>query len=258
MDKSTLITYLDTYLKNADFQDASANGLQVDTSKQEIRKIGFSVDATTYIFEKAKEEKVDMILCHHGIFWGYEQTLVGIPYQRAKKLIENDISLYACHLPLDAHNEVGNNIGLLKGFCNIFWIQEQDQTIEEFWVYKWKNIGFWLKFIAPIHISSLQTSFAETLQLQKKLYNFWNKQMITSICFVSGQWGKALKEAKEKNYDVFVTGEAVHSEICSAKELDQSVFLWGHYETEKIWPKLLAYHLKEKYWIEIVYLDEKY
>ena len=199
-----------------------------------------------------------MVICHHGIFWWYEQVLVGIPYTRAKILLESDIGLYASHLPLDAHREVGNNIGLLKWFCNIFWIKQDQQKIEDFGEYKWKSIGFWLRFQTPVHISSLQTLFAETLHLQKKLYNFWKKDGITSICFVSGQWAKALKEAKEKNYDVLVTGEAVHSDLCMAKELEQSILLWGHYETEKIGPKLLSHHLKESFWVEVIFLDEKY
>jgi putative NIF3 family GTP cyclohydrolase 1 type 2 len=69
MKKQDLINYLDQYLKINDFQDKSKNGLQVDNSKKEIKKIGYSVDASTYIFEKAKEEKVDMVLCHHGMYW---------------------------------------------------------------------------------------------------------------------------------------------------------------------------------------------
>jgi putative NIF3 family GTP cyclohydrolase 1 type 2 len=106
MNKQELITYLDTFLETILYQDSSKNGLQVDTTKNEIKKIGYSVDASTYIFEKAKEEKVDLVISHHGIFWGHEQVLVGIPFLRAKKLIDSDIALYASHIPLDAHREV--------------------------------------------------------------------------------------------------------------------------------------------------------
>lgn len=258
MNKIEWVSYLNDYLKIADFQDTSANGLQVDSSKGEIKKIGYAVDSTSYIFERAKLEEVDMIIAHHGIFWGYEQILTWVPYKRAKILIENDIALYACHLPLDAHPEVGNNIGLLKGFCNIFWIPESQQKIESFGWYKWLDIWFWVRFQKPVHVSSLQTLFADTLWLQKKLYNFWEKQEITSICFVSGHGASATKEAFEKNYDILVTWEIVHYELTFAKELGQSIFVWGHYETEKIWPKLLAHHVQEKFGCEVVFLDEKY
>ncbi len=258
INKKQLLEHLDTYLANPEYQDSSKNGLQVDTSKTSIAKIGYAVDATTYIFDKAKEAGVDMIITHHGIFWGNEETLVWVPYERIKRLIESDIALYSCHIPLDAHDAVWNNIGLLKGFCHIFWMHEKDQKVEKFAHYKGKDIGFWLRFWKQIHISALQTLFADGLWLQKRLYNFWNKTTIESICFISGQWAKYAQEAKEKLYDVIVTGEAVHSEICRAKELWVSLFLWGHYETEKIGPKLLAHHLEKEFWLEVVYLDEKY
>jgi len=277
MEKQELIKYLDEYLKINDFKDNSKNWLQVDNCNSEIKKIGYSVDASTYIFDKARNEDVDLVLCHHGMFWWYENVLVWVPFERAKKLIENNIALYACHLPLDAHSEVWNNIWLLKWFVNIFWLSSsvipaevpgrqypcgtgiyENYSIESFWNWHELDIWFALRFKNKVHISSLQTIYAETLQLQKKLYNFGNKDFIQSIAFGSWWWWSWIKEAKEKWFDLFLTWEAVHHEILWAKELGQSIMLAWHRETEKIWPKLLAYHLRDKFWIEIVFLDEKY
>ncbi|MDD2907659.1 MAG: Nif3-like dinuclear metal center hexameric protein [Candidatus Gracilibacteria bacterium] len=258
MKKEELIKYLDEYLKISEFKDDSKNGLQVDNSKDEIKKIGYAVDANTYIFDKAIEEGVDMVLTHHGLFWGFEQALVGVPFERAKKLINNDISLYSCHLPLDAHNEVGNNIGLAKAFINIFGLQEGEYEIEDFGFYHGIPIGFGIKFKHKIHISNMVTPYAEMMQLTKRLYNFGKKDYINSVAFVSGGALSCVKEANDKNYDVFVTGEGAHYEMTFAKELGQSILIGGHYETEKIGPKLLAYHLRDKFGIEIVFLDEKY
>ena len=258
MKKIELIKYLDEYLKISDFEDSSKNGLQIDSSKEEIKKLGFAVDANTYIFEKAKEEGVDMVLSHHGLFWGFEQTLTGVPYKRAKIMMDNDICSYACHLPLDAHSEVGNNIGLARAFINIFGIQDGEYEIEDFWEYKWNTIWFWLRLKHKMHVSNLVTPYAERMQLLKKFYNFWNKTYLNSIAFVSGWALSNVMEAKEKDYDVFVTWEWAHHEMTLAKELEQCVLIWWHYETEKIWPKLLAYHLRDKFGIEIEFLDEKY
>ncbi|MBU0626659.1 Nif3-like dinuclear metal center hexameric protein [Patescibacteria group bacterium] len=61
------------------------------------------------MFDKAIKEKLDLLIVHHGLFWGIEQTITGLMYKRVSKLIKNDIALYACHLPLDAHPVVGNN-----------------------------------------------------------------------------------------------------------------------------------------------------
>lgn len=258
MDKKELLNYLDEFLHIKEYTDDSKNGLQVDTSKSEIKKLWYAVDATSYIFEKAKKEGVDMVFVHHWIFWWYEQTVTWIPFERISAMIKNDIALYACHLPLDAHSEVGNNIGLVKAFIRIFWLREGEYEIEPFGEYHGSTIWFWLRFKQKMHISNMVTPYGEQMQLLKKLYNFWNKDFIESVAFISGGGASCIKEAKEKNYDVFVTGEAVHYEMCLAKELKQSILLGGHRETEKIGPKLLAHHIKEKFWIETVFLDEKY
>lgn len=259
MNKKELINYLDDYLKNSDFEDSSKNWLQVDSEKNEIKKIWYCVDSSTYIFDKAIEEKVDMVLSHHWLFWWKEEILTWINYNRIKKLFDNNICLYSSHLPLDAHPEIWNNIWLLKAFVNIFGLQEGEYEIEEFWKYNWKYVWFWLKFKNEIHISNIVTPYAEQMQLIKKLYNFWNKEYIKNIAFTSWWWWKQIiQESFDKWFDVYINWELSHWEFTFAKELWQSILVWWHYETEKIWPKLLAYHLKEKFGIEIVVLDEKY
>jgi dinuclear metal center YbgI/SA1388 family protein len=197
-----------------------------------------------------------LLLCHHGIFWGQEEVITWIVFQRIQTLIQNDIALFACHLPLDVHNEVGNNIWLLKAFVRIFDLQDYER--ECFWEYHEQTIGYGIRFKEDIHISNIITPYAEQMQLQKKLYNFSQKNFIHSVAFVSWGWGKAIKEAHEKNYDLFITWEISHSQICLAKELSLNLLIGWHRETEKIWPKLLAEHLKEKFGLEIVFLDEKY
>ncbi len=258
MNKLELVKYLDEYLQIDNFQDSSKNGLQVDSEKIEIKKIWYSVDASTYIFDKAIEEKVDMVLSHHGIFWGHESVLTGIPFRRTRQLLNNDIALYAVHLPLDAHREVGNNVGLMHAFINMFWLQDWEYKVENFWEYHGSTIWFWLRFKNKIHISNMVTPYAEMMQLNKRLYNFWNKEYFSSIAFVSGWALSSAWDANKEWYDVLLTWEWAHQDMILAKELWQTVLIWGHYETEKIWPKLLAYHLRDKFGIEIVYLDEKY
>ncbi len=258
MNKKELVRYLDEYLNISEFNDKSKNGLQVDTSREEIKKIGYSVDSTSYIFDRAIEEDVDMVLAHHGIFWWFEEVLTWVPYQRIKKLMGWDIGLYASHLPLDAHSEVGNNMWLAKAFVRMFWFQEWEYEIEKFCEYHGNYIWYGVRFNKEMHISNIVVPYAERMQLLKRLYNFWDKEFIKSVAFVSWGAGSEYKEASNLWYDVYVTWEASHSDLCAAKELWQSILIWWHRETEKIWVKLLAYHLKEKFGLEVVFLDEKY
>ena len=86
MEKTKLIQFLDEYLQINQYEDSSKNGLQVDNSKKEIKKIWYAVDANSYIFDKAIQEKVDMIICHHGMFRWYEETITWLVYKRINKL----------------------------------------------------------------------------------------------------------------------------------------------------------------------------
>jgi len=255
MQKTQLINYLNDYLKVSEFKDSSKNWLQVDNTKTEIKKIGYAVDATNYIFQKWIQENVDLILVHHGLFRWFEQTLIDVYFERVSSLIKNDIALYACHLPLDAHEEVWNNIWLAKWFIETFNLKEYqlNREIE----YAGEKIGFWLKFNKEILISDLE-KYLENIQLLPNLYNFWNLKAFKSIAFCSGWALSGVKQAFDNQYDIYLTWEWVHHEITFAKDLGQTVILGWHRETEKIWPSLLAKHLEENFDLEIVFLDEKY
>lgn len=140
MKKSELLAYLDSYLEPKKFTDTSKNGLQVDSSHEEIRKIGYAVDANSYIFDRAINEGADFLIVHHGMFWGYESTITGVLFDRVSRLLRNDIALYGMHLPLDAHPVVGNNAGIVAAFVRFFAIA--DAKIEPFGEYRGEVIGF--------------------------------------------------------------------------------------------------------------------
>ena len=140
MEKSELVAYLDSYLEPKKFTDGSKNGLQVDSDQKEIRKIGYAVDANSYLFDRAIREKVDFLIVHHGLFWGFEATITGLLHERISKLIKNEIALYGMHLPLDAHGEVGNNFGIADAFVKFFGLS--DAKIEKFGEYHGEIIGF--------------------------------------------------------------------------------------------------------------------
>lgn len=256
MEKWKLVQYLDDYLAIKIIKDDSKNWLQVDCSKKEIKKIWYAVDASAYIFDKAIAEKVDILIVHHWMFWGFDPVVTWVHYDRIKKLIKNDIALYWAHLPLDAHSEVGNNIWIIKAFVNTFWIK--DYNFSEFWEYKGEMIGYWVTYKNPVHIWAILSTFVEKMQLKKEFYNFWKIDEIKSLAVISWWWWDEIFEAKQKWYDLYITWEVVHHQIINAKDIKQSILIWWHYETEKIWVKLLAHHLEKKHKIETIFLDEKY
>ncbi len=249
MKKNELVNFLDEYLKIDQYEDSSKNGIQVDNEKNEIKKIWYAVDATSYIFEKAVQEWVDMVICHHGMFWWFDPVVVWNHYDRLSKLINNNIALYGCHLPLDGHEEVWNNVMMLNKFIDFFNIK--NSKIEQF------DYSFGLRFNNWIEIEQIK-KYCDKFGLQKWIYNFWNLDNISSVYFSSGGGLFHAKSAKEKGFDFLITWEWAHYEMSLAKDIKQSILVWWHYETEIFGVQALSQKLKDKFGVDIVFLDEKY
>ena len=109
-----LTAYLDDFLGIDDLPDSSLNGLQVEGTA-DVRRVAVATDAALQTFEMARQGRADLLIVHHGLFWGPRPSAVtGGLRQRLQSLLESGIGLYCAHLPLDAHPEVGNNVLLAR------------------------------------------------------------------------------------------------------------------------------------------------
>src|SRR4029453_5688012 len=106
---SDIIAFLDDLLEVADFPDYGPNGLQVP-GREEVTTVATGVSAHRELFERAAEAGAQLVIAHHGVFWGFPPPSVSAPMkERLRVLFDNEIALAGYHLPLDAHPEVGNN-----------------------------------------------------------------------------------------------------------------------------------------------------
>src|SRR5439155_24925 len=115
MRLDTLVQYLDDYLQVRDTRDApdALNGLQV-SNRGEVTRVAAAVDLCHATVQLAAKEGANLLLVHHGVFWGGLRPLAGVMYRRVASLFEHDIAVYASHLPLDRHPDVGNNALLAR------------------------------------------------------------------------------------------------------------------------------------------------
>jgi putative NIF3 family GTP cyclohydrolase 1 type 2 len=126
--RQDLLQAFDALLQPARFKDYGPNGLQVE-GRPEVRKIVSGVTASLALIEAAVAARADAIFVHHGLFWrGQDGRVTGWMKQRLALLLAHDINLYAYHLPLDAHPELGNNaqLGLQLGLAASGRFGEQD------------------------------------------------------------------------------------------------------------------------------------
>ena len=246
MNRDELVAFLDEYLQISAYTDKSSNGLQVE-GKPEVERVAFAVDTTLKTIERAAKAKADMLIVHHGMIWGGLNYITGMHYKRLRALIENGLNLYAAHLPLDVHPEVGNNVELLK----LLGLKPKGP----FGDYRGLSIGYWGEFERPEPIEKVAQIIAEKLDATVKTYEF-GKREVKTVGAVSGAGAFALEEAWKKGIDLLITGESGHADYLTAVDLPQSVLVAGHYKTETLGVKALMGLLKERFGLDVFFIDE--
>jgi len=247
MDLKKITNYLDEYLEVRDFSDVSANGLQVENSGK-VEKIGLAVDAGLEVIEKAAAENCDLLIVHHGLFWGKQMLLQDSHYKRIRALICADTALYAAHLPLDAHPEVGNNAQIAKKI--------DLQQVEPFALYNGRNIGMMGKLKTKKPCEEAIKYFEAQIGRCNHVLNFGSKEIL-SVGVVSGSATDAdlFKEIKKLGIDILITGEPKYEAYYLAKEIGLNIFYGGHYTTETFGIKALGKLLEKELKIKTVFFD---
>jgi len=240
-----LVEFLDDYLNVKEWEDKSKNGLQVE-GREEVKKAVFAVDACMDVFVKAKELNADIVIVHHGLIWNGIESVKGIVKRRLRFLLENEISLYAAHLPLDAHPSVGNNAQLL----NLIGASIKGNFGE----YRGRPIGFWGEFDDERSIDEIARSLKTRLNADIRVLDF-GTDGIKSVGAVSGKGAFAIAEAIERGLDLFLTGEAEHGVYHVAKECKINVIFAGHYATETLGVKALMNVVRERFGIDVEFVD---
>ncbi len=240
-----IVIFLNKYLEVGKFPgDSSWNGLQIEGSG-DVKKIVFGVTAGVDLFKKTKEEGADMIICHHGVFWKEANpSIVGYYKDRVGFLLENNISLYACHLPLDAHRECGNNAEILR-LLNA-------KIKEGFSLRKGENIG-WIGDCSPTTVEDIVKKLQKEINSKSVILNY-GKKKIEKIAVVSGGAPYDVFQAIEKGVDLFITGDAADvTEV--VKDAKMNVIFAGHYATEITGVKALLKIIKEEFNVEALFID---
>lgn len=234
-----IVRYLDDLLRLREFQDHTHNGLQVEGAS-EVSRIGFAVDACAATFEALQD--CGMIVVHHGLWWPSVDRVVGGDRKRLALLMGADINLYAAHLPLDRHPQVGNNACLLRGLGL--------EPAEDF-----GEVGWLGEFAEPLPRADFVARVEELLGGPVRTLDFGAGQVARVAVCSGGGSVSYLRKAVELGADVYLTGEASHPIYHAAREAGMNVVLGGHYATETWGVQALRPLLEEAFGVETRFAD---
>jgi len=248
MNLPELDAYLATLLDHRRWagQDKSLNGLQVSRKNPEVKRVAFAVDACLQSFERAVAVDADVLVVHHGLFWGAPLAVTGDHYRRLRYLMDHDLALWASHLPLDAHPEVGNNAGLASA------LGLTDR--EPFGAYRGNKIGFKGRLPAPLKLDAVCDRLFHGRENVLQILPF-GKAEVTTVGVVSGGAPQEVSDAIAEGLDLYITGDADHTIHHQALEAGINVISGGHYATETWGVRLLAEHLRRETGVLTVFLD---
>lgn len=246
MKLTELVAYLDDYLSVPEYPDArnALNGLQLQ-GHDEVRTVAAAVDASLATIEEAITKGVDLLIVHHGLFWGGLQPLTGRRYAKVRRAIDARLAVYSVHLPLDAHPDVGNAavlgralgldieapFGEYQGVC-VGWRGRMDEP-RDFLLEKLENtVGGEVRLIPG------------------------GPERIQRAAVATGAGGSLIAEAHAAGLDTLITGEGAHHTYFDAMELGVNVFYAGHYATETWGVRALAMHLEGEFGLHWEFIDQ--
>lgn len=247
MHRDDFARTLDAWLEPSRFVDVGENGLQVE-GRAEIKKVVCGVSANLELIDAAIEAGADALFVHHGLVWGGGiRRLTGWLGERVRRLLQAEISLFAYHLPLDAHPTLGNNAGLADALG-----VTQDRTA--FGSYKGQLIGCAGGLAEPQTLGQLASTHEENVGTPLAVFGDLSRT-ISSAGLCSGGAPDLLHEAIEQGLDLFVTGEATEWCKSVAEESGTCFIAGGHHATERFGARLISEALSDELSLESEFID---
>jgi dinuclear metal center YbgI/SA1388 family protein len=225
MKRDDLLSTLDAWFQPGLFRDVAENGLQVE-GRDEVERVVCGVTASQALIDQAVEAQADAIFVHHGIVWGGGmRALKGWLGNRVRTLMQHGISLFAYHLPLDAHAELGNNAGL----ADALGVEPERAPFGE---YKGQSIGFSGRLEEPRSLDAVIATHRENVG--EPLCAFGDRaKKIETVALCTGGAPDLLHEAVDGGFDLYVTGEVTEWVMSVADEAGVAFIAGGHHQTER-------------------------
>lgn len=241
--RDELQSYLSALLAVDRFRDYGPNGLQVE-GRSEVRRIVSGVTASLALIEAAVAAGADALLVHHGLFWrGQDGRVTGWMRRRLGLLLQHDINLYAYHLPLDAHPELGNNARLGA----LLELQPDGRFGEN-------ELGFLGRPAQPLALAELAATLQSRLGRPPTVVA-GDGRPLRRVAWCTGGAQGYFEAAIAAGADAYLTGEISEPQAHYARESGVAYLACGHHASERYGAEALGAHLAERFGLEHRFID---
>jgi len=245
--RDELASYLDEFLDASSLPDYCPNGLQVE-GREEVGRLAIGVTACQALIDEATERGADALLVHHGLFW---TDPAGVRIERSLRarlaaLLSAEVNLFAYHLPLDRHPEVGNNAVLARRLGAA--------EVEQAFVRKGAPIGLACRFGKALPAAEVFARITRETG-REPLVVAGGPAEVKSFGVVTGADPGSAAEAARLGLDLFLAGEASEPVVHLAREEGLRFVAAGHHATERFGVKALGEHLSGRFGLEVEFIE---
>ncbi len=226
--------------------DDSLNGVQVGRSGTALELVAFAVDACLESIRRAREAGAQALFVHHGLFWGRASRIEAGLLERLRLLLDSDMALYACHLPLDKHPSLGNN-AVLASLMGL-------KDVSPFGAYHGVQIGLRGILDPPLGYDEIVHRVLPDGSRPRTLIP-GAKSVVERVAVVSGGAAMEAHQALESGMDLYVTGEPSHSVYHAVLEGGMGFLAAGHYATEVWGVKAVAERVARELGLKTLFID---
>jgi len=235
MERAALEDYLADFLQVPNFRDYCPNGLQVE-GRREVNLLVTGVTASAALIEAAVAAGADALLVHHGYFWrGEDGRITGMRRQRIGMLLENNLNLFAYHLPLDAHPEVGNNAALARQLG----LKPTGNFGEQ-------NLGVHGSLEGGTTLGAFAQVIEQKLGRAPQIIGD-AKKPLRRIAWCTGAAQGMFEQAIALGVDAYISGEISEPTVHAARESGVAYIAAGHHATERYGVQALGEHLAQRF-----------
>ena len=244
--RKELTAHLDELLEIGNWAavDKSLNGLQVEGDER-VESVALAVDGCRETFERCADIGRKFLIVHHGLFWGRPLAITGSHRERVRILMENGISLYCAHLPLDFHPLLGHNARIAR----MLGLDNRGPLVQE----GGHPVGTLAEAPQPVELESFVRTLDGLLETDSHTLAFGPKE-VHRVGIVAGDGNKLFDEPLSERIDTFITGEESHTVFHFAREFGVNVIFAGHYSTEVPGLTALGEHISARFGLDCEFI----